>query len=169
MLMSELAAAVKASGKSLHDHLIDLYLKYGYHQETVINLQMEGSEGMAAMQRLMASFRDKPMLSLAGIAVAKQRDYLSLTVRDMLASDPQSSDAVSDLVGPVGNLIIMDLVEEGNYVAVRPSGTEPKIKLYVFTRLAPEQSADIDAATSQLAKRIEALEADVRAYAKAHA
>lgn len=169
MLMSELAAAVKASGKSLHEHLVELYLKYGYHQETVINLQMEGSEGMAAMQRLMASFRDKPMTSLAGIPVAKQRDYLSLTIRDMQAADPQSPEAVSDLVGPVGNLIIMDLVESGNYVAVRPSGTEPKIKLYVFTRLAPEQSSDIEAATATLAKRIESLDADVRAYAKANA
>ena len=169
MLMSELAASVKATGKSLPDHLNDLYRKYGYHQETVINLQMEGSEGMAAMQRLMASFRAKPMKSLAGIPVAKQRDYSTLTTRNMQVSDPSSPDAVSKLEGPVGNLIIMDLVESGNYVAVRPSGTEPKIKLYVFTRLIPEESTDIEAATAKLAKRIEALEADVRAYAKENA
>jgi phosphomannomutase len=169
MLMSELAAAVKASGKSLQDHLYGLYRKYGYHQETVINLAMEGSEGMAAMQRLMAAFRSRPMTSLAGIPVAKQRDYLDLTVRDIQAADPLSPSAVTNLTGPVGNLIIMDLVSAGNYVAVRPSGTEPKIKLYVFTRLSPEESVDIDAATQTLAARIEALEKDIRAFAKANA
>jgi len=168
MLMSELAASVKASGKSMHQHLLGLYEKYGYHQETVINLQMEGSEGMAAMQRLMASFRDKPMTSLAGIKVAKQRDYQTKTTRDMMASDPSNKSAILPLEGPAGNLIIMDLVEEGNYVAVRPSGTEPKIKLYVFTRLSPEQSKDIEKAIATLDDRIKALEADVRAYAKAH-
>jgi len=160
MLMSELAAAVFASGKSLYEHLCDLYRQYGYHQETVINLQMEGSEGMAAMQRLMAAFRSEPMKSLAGIGVAKQRDYQDLTVRDM------QSGTSSPLVGPVGNLIIMDLVQQGNYVAVRPSGTEPKIKLYVFTRLPAEESQDIDSATAKLAERIDALEADIRAFAK---
>jgi phosphomannomutase len=161
MLMSELAAAVRATGKSLYEHLCDLYRKYGYHQETVINLQMEGSEGMAAMQRLMAAFRAKPMKSLAGIPVARQRDYKDLTQRNFLSA----SSEPTPLQGPVGNLIIMDLVDSGNYVAVRPSGTEPKIKLYVFTRLAPEDSEDIEAATATLAKRITALEADVRAFA----
>ncbi|MGV3482900.1 MAG: phospho-sugar mutase, partial [Planctomycetaceae bacterium] len=96
-------------------------------------------------------------------------DYLDLTVRDVQASDPMSPQSVSPLTGPSGNLIIMDLVESGNYVAVRPSGTEPKIKLYVFTRLAPEESTNIDAATRKLASRIEALDADIRAFAKQHA
>lgn len=166
MLMSELAAAVKASGKSLYEHLCDLYRKYGYHQETVINLQMEGSEGMAAMMRLMAAFRAKPMTSLAGIPVARQRDYQDLTQRALSGATFGSPEPLS---GPVGNLVIMDLVESGNYVAVRPSGTEPKIKLYVFTRLAPEESVDIDAATAKLAQRITALEADIRAFASANA
>ncbi len=169
MLMSELAAAVLATGKSLHEHLCELYRKYGYHHETVINLAMEGSEGMAAMQRLMAAFRSNPLRSLAGIPVAKQRDYEDLTVRNMQATDPLSASAVGPLVGPKGNLIIMDLVEQGNYVAVRPSGTEPKIKLYVFTRLAPAESRDIEAASAVLAKRIESLEKDIRAFAKENA
>jgi len=163
MLMSELAASVKASNQSLHQHLMDLYKRHGYHQETVINLQMEGSEGMAAMKRLMASFRSKPVASLAGIKVARQRDYELMTTRNMQAGE------TVPLAGPTGNLIIMDLVDEGNYVAVRPSGTEPKIKLYVFTRLAPAESADIEAAGKTLDARIQAMEADVRAYAKANA
>ncbi len=73
------------------------------------------------------------------------------------------------LVGPTGDLVIMDLAEEGNYVAVRPSGTEPKIKLYVFTRLSPQQSTDPDAASEMLRQRLEHLERDVRSYADQHA
>ncbi len=93
--MSELAATVKAAGITLHDYLNKLYSKHGYHQETVINLQMEGSEGMAAMQRLMTSFRTKPMTSLAGIPVAQIRDYSDLTVRDMRSSAPMCAAALS--------------------------------------------------------------------------
>ncbi len=169
MLMSELAATVKAQGLTLHDYLNRLYSQHGYHQETVINLQMEGSEGMAAMQRLMTSFRTKPMTSLADIPVAQLRDYSNLTARDMRVADPMSQSAVSQIDGPVGNLVIMDLVEAGNYVAVRPSGTEPKIKLYVFTRLSPEESVDLDGAKAIVDQRIARLEADIRAYAKQNA
>ena len=65
-----------------------------------------------------------------------------------------------------GEEIILDLAEAGNYVAVRPSGTEPKIKLYVFTRLSIEDSKDLSKATQTLASRLEALEHDAREYAK---
>ncbi|KAA1262510.1 Phosphoglucomutase [Rubripirellula obstinata] len=160
MLMCELAAQLKADGKSMHDYLCDLHRKHGYHRETLINLIMEGSEGMAAMQRLMKSFRTTPPESLAGVKIAKIRDYSIATTTTV------STGQSEKLEGPDGNLIIMDLDEPGNYVAVRPSGTEPKIKLYVFTRLSPDQSVDLDQATATLKVRMEELEKDVRAYAK---
>lgn len=121
---------------------------------------------MQSMIRLMAAFRENPVRELAGIPVASIRDYQASTTRTVIGD---AAGAVSPLTGPVGNLVILDLQEPGNYVAVRPSGTEPKIKLYVFTRLAPEQSADLDAARETLAKRIKDLEADVRAFAAQHA
>ncbi len=169
MLMSELAAWVNSQNRSLHQYLDDLYRLHGYHQETVINLVMEGSEGMAAMQRLMTAFRTHPLKSLAAIPVVAVRDYQNLTVRNMRADDPMSDTALQAIDGPIGNLVILDLAEAGNYVAVRPSGTEPKIKLYVFTRLPAELSTDLEAARESLARRIEALESDVRAFAKSHA
>lgn len=162
MLMSELAAELKSEGRSMHQYLADLQRKHGYHKETLINLFMEGSEGMAAMQRLMKAFRESPPKSLAGIPVAQIRDYQSQTTTNV-------SDGSSEpLAGPVGNLIIMDLAEEGNYVAARPSGTEPKIKLYVFTRLSKQESSDVAAADATLAERINRLDADVREFAKAN-
>ena len=160
MLMSELVADLKSKDKSLHEHLADLHRKHGYHQERLINLFMEGSEGMAAMQRLMKAFRESPPKKLAGIDVSHIRDYQSST-----RTDTQTGES-TPLGDPVGNLIIMDLDEEGNYVAARPSGTEPKIKLYVFTRLAPEDSQDLTAAKTRLDERITSLEKDMRAFAQ---
>jgi phosphoglucomutase/phosphomannomutase len=160
MLMFELAAQLKADGKSMHDYLCDLHRKHGYHRETLINLVMEGSEGMAAMQRLLKAFRTTPPNSLAGIKIAKIRDYSTATTTTVATGQSEK------LHGPDGNLIIMDLDEPGNYVAVRPSGTEPKIKLYVFTRLSPDQSVDLDQATETLKVRLDDLEKDVRSYAK---
>jgi len=163
MLMSELAAELKDKQISMHDYLCDLHRRHGYHREQLINLFMEGSEGMEAMKRLMQSFRQTPPPSLAGIGVAKIRDYAAgtITTTETGTSEP--------LTGPTGELIILDLAEDGNYVAVRPSGTEPKIKLYVFTRLSPEESADLGAAETKLRSRIEALDRDVREYARTNA
>ena len=162
MLLCELAAELKSRGVSMHEQLASLYRQHGYHQEYLINLFMEGSEGMAAMQRLMQAFRSSPPPSLAGIRVSQIRDYLYSTKTDI------QSGQVSPLGNPVGNLIILDLEESGNYVAARPSGTEPKIKLYVFTKLAAAESQDLPQAEQRLTERLQALEADMRAFAKAN-
>ena len=141
MLMSELAAELKQQATTMHDYLCDLHRKHGYHREMLINLFMEGSEGMAAMQRLMRSFRENPPKQLAGINLKQIRDYGNSKRTELLTGES------FEMEGPVGDLIIMDLEEEGNYVAVRPSGTEPKIKLYVFTRASADESArDLDEA-----------------------
>ncbi len=164
MLMSELAAELKQKGVSMHDYLCDLHRQHGYHHEMLINLFMEGSEGMAAMKRLMKAFRETPPQQLAGIPLKQIRDYGNSTCTDL------SSGTSQGLQGPVGDLIIMDLEEDGNYVAVRPSGTEPKIKLYVFTRASAEESSrDLEVAKAKLEERLVALESDVRQYAKANA
>lgn len=160
MLLSELAAQLKSDGSSMHEYLADLQRRHGCHREHLINLFMEGSEGMAAMKRLMAAFRKSPPKSLAGIEVTQIRDYLSGETTETASGNK------SELVGPTGDLIILDLAEEGNYVAARPSGTEPKIKLYVFTRLSPDQSQDLSAADKTLQDRITALEFDMRQFAK---
>jgi len=160
MLMSELAAELKQKGISMHDYLSALHREHGYHREMLINLFMEGSEGMAAMKRLMKAFRENPPQQLAGIPLTQIRDYGNSKCTDLLSGDTRKLD------GPIGDLIIMDLEEEGNYVAVRPSGTEPKIKLYVFTRTSTEESAsNLDESKAKLEARLIALEADVRQYA----
>lgn len=159
MLMSELAAQLKSEGKSLHEYLADLYRRHGLHHEHLINVFMEGSEGMANMKKLMAAFRSDPPKSLGGMAVSQVRDYLnSQTVA-------VADGGTTPLHGPVGDLVVMDLEEPGNYVAVRPSGTEPKVKFYIFTCLPPEASQDVQAAEATLQGRVDSLVRDVEAFA----
>jgi phosphoglucomutase/phosphomannomutase len=158
MLMAELAARVKAEGKSLHEKLEALYWQHGYHAESQLNLRMEGSEGMALMQKLMNKFRDAPPESLAGLPVVAVRDYLNLVT---LREGKQDK-----LVGPKDNLVILDLAEAGNRVAVRPSGTEPKVKLYMFTYRPAEMLHDLDQTRQEMKNRLAGFEADLKAYAK---
>jgi phosphoglucomutase/phosphomannomutase len=108
----------------------------------------------------MQAFRDNPPESLAELRVKQIRDYQAGETTQT------SSNVKSTLAGPKGNLVILDLEDEGNYVAVRPSGTEPKIKLYVFTRLPSQKSADIDIASQRLEQRVGELEKDIRSYAQ---
>ena len=75
MMMAELAAWVKAQGKSLHEHLDDLFRQYGYHQERLVNIRMEGSDGMKRMEKLMEKFRNDPPKTLGGLDVVSIRDY----------------------------------------------------------------------------------------------
>ncbi|MCC9658016.1 phospho-sugar mutase [Rhodopirellula halodulae] len=162
MLMAELAAKLKAEGKSMHEYMAELYQKHGMHRENLINVFMEGSEGMAAMQSLMKAFRSEPPKSLGGIAVRQVRDYGSATTIHV------ADGSTSALEGPSGNLVIMDLEMDGNYVAVRPSGTEPKVKFYVFTRLEAAESQDLADADIKLSDRLRAIEEDVRDFARLH-
>ncbi|TWT72905.1 phospho-sugar mutase [Allorhodopirellula solitaria] len=161
MLISELAAELKAKGQSMHDYLGELYREHGLHREDLINVFMEGSEGMAAMTSLMKAFRENPPQSLGGMTVRHVRDYGSNTVTT-LGESPNTQP----LAGPTGNLVIMDMIEEGNYVAVRPSGTEPKVKFYIFTRLEANKSQNLEAADTKLVDRIAAIETDVRDFAR---
>ncbi len=87
MLMSELIARLKAEGQSLHEYLAGLYRRHGYHREHLINVVLEGSEGMAVMKQLMSAFRNQPPQTLGGLAVTQVRDYLHGKTR---ASDGQS-------------------------------------------------------------------------------
>jgi phosphoglucomutase/phosphomannomutase len=159
MLLCELAARLKAQGKTLHEKLDDLFWQHGVHLERTVSVQMPGSEGMLRMNEVMTQFRNDPPRELAGKPISRMRNYFNSSMTIFPDGGKQS------LEGPVGDLVILDLAIEGNYVAVRPSGTEPKIKLYMFTYEPPEQLADLDDAKAQLEARLRAIEADMRAYA----
>jgi phosphoglucomutase/phosphomannomutase len=158
MLLCELAAKLKAAGQTLHEKLDALFWQHGVHAERTISVMMPGSEGMTRMMEVMAAFRAAPPAELAGDRVAQVRDY-ERQVKIRRGGAPEH------LEGPRGDLVILDLASEGNYVACRPSGTEPKIKFYLFTYTPPEQLANLDAAKHQLEERLSRMEADLRKFA----
>ncbi len=158
LLLAELAGRLKAQGKTLHQRLDELFVRYGCHTEDQVNVYMPGERGMDAMKTLMARFRSGPPRGLAGIQVACVRDYLNGTVTTV-------SGKSSPLTGPHGDLVILDLELEGNYVAVRPSGTEPKVKFYVFASDPPVPEADLPAIKSRQAARNKAVGSELRAFA----
>lgn len=159
LLTCELAAKLKAQGQTLHEKLDSLFWQHGVHSERTVSVQMPGSEGMLRMKEVMEKFRTQPPQQLAGSKVRRVRDYFDSSVTVF------PDGGKSSLAGPVGDLVILDLALDGNYVAIRPSGTEPKIKLYLFTYEPPEQLANLDDAKAMLADRLLAMESDMRAFA----
>ncbi|NQT40023.1 MAG: phospho-sugar mutase [Planctomycetes bacterium] len=159
MLIAEMAARLKAEGITLNEKLDALFLEHGCHTERTFSMPLPGAEGMAKMEALMARFRSDPPAALAGVDVVRRRDYK--TSKDFTAGNPEAEK----LDGPVGDLVMFDLAAAGNYVAVRPSGTEPKVKFYMFTFDPPEGISDLAATKQTLADRLAAMEADLRAFA----
>ena len=158
LLMSELAAVVKAKGISLHEHMDQLYQKYGYHAERLINIRMEGSDGMKKMKEIMSTFRTAPPKTMGGLAIKSVADYGSL--KRKFADGTEEA-----FKGPVGDLILFETEVEGNYVAARPSGTEPKIKFYMFTSVSPEGSTDVEKCRGEMQARLDAFAADMESFA----
>jgi len=165
LLLSELAAKLKAEGQTLHEKLDSLFWQHGVHAERTVSVQMPGSEGMSRMKELMQQIRDAPPAELAGAAVQQSRDYLSQTITLADGTTTFAEGSKQPLEGPQGDLVILDLQQTGNYVAIRPSGTEPKIKLYMFAYEPPEQIANLERTKEQLIERLDRIEAEMRVFA----
>lgn len=159
MLMAQLAAKCKSEGLSLHQKLDQLYSRVGYHRERLSTIRMEGSDGMKRMKALMETLRTNGPQTIGGLPIVAVDDYLTQETR--------SADGTTvELDGPQGNLIIMQTEIPGNYVAVRPSGTEPKVKMYMFTYVPPTELDDLEASRSEMDQRLDAFDRDIRAFAE---
>ena len=158
MLLAELAAKARSQGRTLYQRLESLFVTYGCHAEKTVSVMMPGAEGMDRMRQVMAQFRRKPPAKLAGFSVARIRDYKNNTVA-------RPSGESVPLAGPTGDMVMIDLDPVGNYVAVRPSGTEPKVKFYMFAFDPPETITDLAATRASLGDRLDAMEGDLRRFA----
>mgnify|MGYP000315472140 FL=1 len=161
MLLAELAARLKAEGRTLHQQLDDLLVRHGCHSESQFSLQMPGEKGMENMANLMAELRNRPPQSMGGLPVAGVRDYLCGTAA-------LSDGSHRPLPGPQGDMLIFDLLPQGNYVAVRPSGTEPKIKFYLFAYDPPADRDHPEAIQASQQQRLQAMEKDLRNIVALH-
>jgi phosphoglucomutase/phosphomannomutase len=161
LLMAQLAADLKAAGKTLHERLDELMLEHGVYLEDLINVQMEGSQGMANMKRLMDGLRTDPPKSIGGLEVLAVRDYGSL-VRRTGQSHTETMQA------PKSNMLMLELASRDggpsrNAIAVRPSGTEPKIKFYLFghEELAEPTRGSLQEAKHMVMDRLAAMKKDL--------
>ncbi len=135
MLIAEMAAYYKTKGKSLYEALMDIYEKYGYYAEKTVSFTMPGKDGMEKMSKLLADLRENPPVKVAGMDIVLYTDYQSQTVKD-------TKGGVSPLKGlPKSNVLKYNLSDDKTYFIVRPSGTEPKIKIYLGTFAESFESA----------------------------
>ena len=159
MLLAELAAKLKSEGQTLHEKLEALFWQHGFHTERLVTQKMTGSEGRARMKSLMQKFRSSPPQSVGGMSVAQVRDYQAGEIL-MADGSRQPMDA------PKGDMVIIDLEKAGNYVAVRPSGTEPKVKFYTFAFEPAEQIANLETTAEECSTLIDRMAADLAAFAE---
>ncbi|MCL2820377.1 MAG: phospho-sugar mutase [Oscillospiraceae bacterium] len=125
MLLAEMAAWYAGQGMTLYDALLKLYEKYGQYGERTMNLVMPGLDGIAKMRDLMAGLRMEPPSELAGIKVVVRRDYDTGTEIDTVTGK-ESKIELS------GSNVLRYGTADGTVVIVRPSGTEPKVKVYIL-------------------------------------
>ena len=115
MLICQMARYYRTLGKNLYQAMQDIYREFGFHHNRTASYAFEGSAGAETMASIMAAFRSQPLSEIAGYKVEQFLDY---------------QQGVGGL--PSANVLEFDL-EKGNKVIVRPSGTEPKVKVYLFT------------------------------------
>jgi len=125
MLIAEMAASYSSENMTLFDALTKLYEKYGLFAEETINLVMPGLDGLAKMQELMKNLRSSPPAEIAGTAVTTIRDYQTGTELDTKTGKTTEIELI-------GSNVLRYGTEDGTTIIVRPSGTEPKVKVYIL-------------------------------------
>ena len=139
LLLTEMAAWYYSQGMTLFDALNALFEKYGWYGEKTHNLVMPGLDGAEKMAALMKSLRETPPSEIAGVKVATYKDYSDGTARDA------ASGEVTKIALSGSNVLRFELCD-GTHIVVRPSGTEPKIKVYILTKGADAQERDANLA-----------------------
>jgi phosphoglucomutase len=130
-LVAETAAWAKSTGKSLFDLLLDIYVKYGFYKEILINIVRKGKEGGEEIKKMMTGYRNNPPEKINNSRIIKIDDYEKQISHDILNGTHTAIDLIKSDV-------LQFFLEDGTKISVRPSGTEPKIKFYfsVNIRLA---------------------------------
>lgn len=124
MLIAEMAGYYKRQGKNILEILEELYREHGYYREKLISIVLEGLEGNRRIGRMMDEFRDNPIQSFDNINLINTTDYL-----------------LDETGNPKSNVLRYNL-DDGSWYAIRPSGTEPKIKIYIYTKAKDNDLAE---------------------------
>lgn len=135
VLICEMAAYYKEKGMTLYEALLALYEKYGYFREGVKSLTMKGLEGMERIQLIMKTFRENTPAALGGFKVVVAKDYKTQVFKNLVTGEESGSPL------PVSDVLHYTL-EDGTWVCIRPSGTEPKLKFYIGVKADSLQAAE---------------------------
>lgn len=133
LLLTEVAAHFKSEGKTLYDGLQALYEKYGYFLEKTISVTVQGLEGPAKIKALLDGLRKEVPSNFGGIKVSVAQDFA-------VNQQVDAQGIVSEIGLPTSN-VLKYILEDGSWIAVRPSGTEPKIKFYMGVKAATQEEA----------------------------
>ncbi len=127
LMAAEVAAYYKSKGKTLYQGLLEIFEEYGYYQEGLESLTLKGKKGAEEIQEILSSFRTQALSDFGGIPVSIIEDYQSKERFYVQSTD------VEEMTLPPSN-VIKYILEDGSWVCLRPSGTEPKIKFYFGTQ-----------------------------------
>ena len=133
--LTEMAAWYASQGMTLYDALQALFEKYGYYGEKTLNLVMPGLDGLKKMADLMANLREKPPVEIAGVAVKEQKDYKDGSVVNV-------ADGCKSTMELSGSNVLRYEMADGTSLIVRPSGTEPKVKVYILANGESKAACD---------------------------
>ena len=133
--LTEMAAWYASQGMTLYDALQALFEKYGYYGEKTLNLVMPGLDGLKKMADLMAGLRAQPPVEIAGVAVREQKDYQDGSV-------VRVADGVRGAMELSGSNVLRYEMADGTSLIVRPSGTEPKVKVYILANGESKAACD---------------------------
>lgn len=154
LMFAEMAASLEVAGKTILEYLDEVYLRYGYYLEEVINIYYEGASGAVRIQNILESYRENPPTEIAGFKVTGWKDFGVHTLEDADGKEIPKQD-----------FYFIEL-DNGYSYAARGSGTEPKIKFYMFASEDVTQPGDLgpakEAAARTLAAIKEAVDADAR-------
>jgi phosphoglucomutase/phosphomannomutase len=162
LLMAELAATVKDRKQTVLEFLDDLYIDVGHYAERLINKVIQGRKGVEHIKALMRAFRETPPTAIAGLKVKDVYDFKLHEIRTIDGSEPPRL-----LPQPDGDLLIFHTEAPGTRFAVRPSGTEPKIKFYLFARTPVDKPDHLAQAKAKTRERLDRMAADLERFIEA--
>jgi phosphoglucomutase len=157
LMFAEVCAWVKSRGLTVPEYLNEIYLKYGFFLEGVINIYYEGASGAAKIKRILASYRQSSPTTFGATAVTRFQDF----------GREKFSDADGELI-PAQDLYLVTLAN-GYSFAARGSGTEPKMKFYLFAQEQAKSAAALPAAKAQAQATLDGLKALIEADARRRA
>ena len=155
LLVCEIAAQAKEKGISVYKELIELYVEHGFYKERLVSITKKGIEGAQEIKQMMIDARENPLQEVNGSKVVRIEDYQLSIVKDITSGKEIAIDI------PKSNVLIY-YTEDGSKIALRPSGTEPKIKFYISVNSPLDNMSAFNATEQKLEARIDAILKDMK-------